>query len=159
MNKDYVLLASIYYPNNPVSCLGDPSVYGNLSWLNGSVSQADLDAKFIQEYKIKKITEVDAKTVQLIGQGFNFDNETFSLSQAAQINWVGLKTLESLLSWPVSITTKSDDEYQLSQANLDSFIGAGKAVVQTNLDSGRQLKVQINAATTEAELDAIQDNR
>lgn len=109
--------------------------------------------------KATKIGTVDARTGQLIGVGFTFDNTQFSLSANAQINWVGMKTLESLITWPLNITTITDGEYSLSQANLNSFVGTAKGSVQAHLDSGRALKVQINACTTLAAVAAITDTR
>lgn len=159
MIKNYVQLVGEFYPGTIVSCSGDSSVYSNLSWDSSPIPEAELDGIFLSEAKKGRLSEVDTKTVQLISGGFTFDGNQFSLSQAAQINWVGLKSLKSLMAWPVNITTLNDGEYALAQANLDSFIGTGKFVVQSHLDSGRALKSQILATTTIAELDAVEDNR
>lgn len=123
------------------------------------MSQAEKDSLFLSDNKEARRKAIDAKTVQLIGQGFTFDSNTFSLSEPAQLNWVGLKTLEAALTWPVNITTKDDKQYSLTQANLDSFMGTGLAAKQAHLDSGRALKLQVDAATDQATLDAIVDNR
>jgi len=81
------------------------------------------------------------------------------LSIEAQSNWLGLKTLESLLTFPMDVTTKDDQAYNLTSANLDSFVGAAAAAKQGHLDSGRVLKVSIDGAADQAALDAIVDNR
>lgn len=109
--------------------------------------------------KAAKIQAIDMRTVQLIGSGFTFDGSEFSLSANAQINWIGMKTLESLINWPLNITTKSDNQHSLPQSQLNSFVGTAKGVVQAHLDSGRALKVSVNACTTTAEVDAITDTR
>ena len=113
----------------------------------------------LDQLKVRRGTEVDIRTDELIGQGFAFDSKQFSLSLPAQKNWLGLKVLESMLTWPVAITTINDNEYQLAQANVNNFVGAGQMVIQTHLNSGRALKVQISSAANKAAVDAIVDNR
>lgn len=109
--------------------------------------------------KNQRIAEVDAKTQYLISQGFEFDSTQFSLSLPAQVNWSGMMTLQALLTWPMSITTLDDGEYSLAEEDLVAFIATGKTVITNNLDAGRSLKLQIKAATSLTELDAIVDNR
>lgn len=113
----------------------------------------------LENKKNKKIKRIDERTQYLISQGFEFDNNQFSLSEPAQINWLGLKTLQDVVTWPIEITTKSDGAYSLTEANLIYFLGTGKATIQAHLDSGRALKVVIGEATTQAELDAAVDER
>jgi hypothetical protein len=113
----------------------------------------------LDELKIQKKQEIDAKTETLIKLGFVYDSETFSMSENAQINWTNLKLLESALTWPVELTTVDDTAYSLSQANLDAFMSAALTHKQTQLDSGRALKVAVNNAVDKTALDAIQDNR
>jgi hypothetical protein len=123
-----------------------------------SVEEAP-ETQSLEDVQADKIKSIDTKTVSLIGQGFTFDGKQFSLSQAAQLNWLGLKSLEALITWPIAVTTKGDGEYSLAQGNLNYFIGTGKAVVQAHLDSGRALKLQVNAATTVEQVNAVIDSR
>lgn len=113
----------------------------------------------LDDNKKRKIQEIDKKTTEIISRGFIFDGHAFSLSLAAQLNWSGLVTLESLLTWPMTITTIDDGAYSLSQANLLYFIGTGKNLITSTLDSGRTLKIAINSSTTQEELNAIIDSR
>lgn len=113
----------------------------------------------LDEKKAKRIIEIDEKTQELIRIGFTFDSQIFSLSREAQINWLGLKTLESLLNWPVTVTTKDDLEYSLENSNLNNFLGTASLTKQSHLDSGRTLKLEILQATNQTELDAVVDNR
>lgn len=113
----------------------------------------------LDELKAQRNGEIDQKTAALIAQGFLFDSKVFSLSIYAQSNWTNLKNLEELLTWPVDVTTITDEEYSLSQANMPAFVGTAAATIQAHYDSGRALKLQINAASTKAEIDAIIDNR
>jgi hypothetical protein len=113
----------------------------------------------LEELKAVRIIEIDNKTQNIIAQGFEFDSHRFSLSLPAQINWSGLVTLQSILTWPMKVTTWDDMEYTLTLENLLYFIGTGKDVITGAIDSGRALKVEINNATTVEELNAIIDSR
>jgi hypothetical protein len=42
---------------------------------------------------------------------------------------------------------------------VDAFVGTGIGTLQAHLDSGRSLKISVNAATDEAGVDAVVDNR
>jgi hypothetical protein len=117
------------------------------------------DPEVFEQNKKRKIIAIDTRTDQLIKQGFAFDGQQFSLSLNAQVNWLGLKTLEAVMTWPVNVATLNSDQYSLAQANLIPFVGTAAATVQARLDSGRTLKVSLNNATTQAELDAVLDNR
>ena len=64
-----------------------------------------------------------------------------------------------MLTWPVTITTKDDDSYSLVQTDLSSFVGTGMAIKQTHLDSGRNLKISVKAATDINGVNAVVDNR
>lgn len=111
------------------------------------------------EKKALKIKQIDLKTYQLIGSGFIYDGNSFSLSPNAQLNWLGIKALETLISFPLDITTMSDSSYTLTANNVNTFVGTAVYVVQTALTNGRTLKLAVNAATNQSELDAVVDNR
>jgi hypothetical protein len=119
-----------------------------------------IDEEAVLEFeKLKKIEQIDKKTEQLISQGASFDNQVFSLSISAQTNWHVLKTLQASFSWPVEISTKNSGAYSLAEADLNNFVAAMLGTVKARLDSGRVLKVQVNAAQTKQELDSIVDSR
>lgn len=117
------------------------------------------EAESLSELKLKKIAQIDAKTQTFINNGFTFDNTNFSLSPVAQINWVRLKSLENLLTFPTSVTTKENNEYILTHENLEGFLGAGLGSVQYILGGGRTLKVAVNNCVTKEQVNAIVDNR
>lgn len=118
------------------------------------VSQMSLD-----DYKLEKNQVIDHKTQELIGAGFTFDSEVFSLSIPAQINWNTLKNSAADFTWPMDVTTIDDAAYSLSLANLGNFWGTAMITVKTHLDSGRALKASVNAATDKAGVDAVVDSR
>lgn len=138
-----------------------------ISVLGGSISdEAALDAVVsaheavcLSDLKVKKNAVIDARTQELIAQGFTFDGHGFSLSPAAQMNWSGLKTFETLLTWPVKVTASGDVEYSLAQANLIPFVGTALGTVAAHYTSGRALKLQVNACETAAQVEAVVDSR
>jgi len=125
-----------------------------LSALNALISVHELE-----QAKIVKKKAIDDRTDQLIEEGFVYDNETFSFSKGAQLNWIGLEVKKSSLTWPVNVSTKENGEYSLAQADLGAFTDVGMATKQAHLDSGRALKQSVNSATTVAAVEAVEDNR
>lgn len=121
---------------------------------------ADLDA-----YKDLLYKKIDKRTQELISAGFDFDNETFSMSMQAQMNWNRLRTsiltgVLTALDFPRDIATISDESYTLiTITDASDFFAAHVNRLEERLRSGRQLKNQIRQATTKAEVDAISDNR
>lgn len=124
-----------------------------------SIDMIKYNALILNDNKNRKNVKIDEKTQQLISQGFMFNGEYFSLSQSAQINWLGLKILQDTIIWPLQITTKNGDIYSLVEANLMHFLSISNATIQMHLNSGRTLKTTINKTITQTELDAIKDER
>jgi len=156
-----------------VTEFGGISVYGDCVEVLGTAlaDETALDALVsahvapttLADNKVLRCEGIDRRTQELIGEGFEFDSHWFSLSNEAQTNWLGIKTLEGVLTWPMGITGWSEEEndhtYYLSQANLTYFIATGMAVIKAAVDSGRALKMSVVAATTQEGLDAVVDSR
>ena len=68
-------------------------------------------------------------------------------------------TIDGLVT-TLSVTTKDDGEYQF-QTDIDykNFFNTTIAAAKAHYDSGRALKIQVNAATDAAGVDAVIDNR
>lgn len=109
--------------------------------------------------KALKVQAIDARTREIIAGGFAFDGHQFSLSTQAQTNWLGLISLQSMFSWPVSVTTNADTAYSLAQANIGAFVGTGCGTIAAAIGSGRALKIAANAASNRTELEAVVDSR
>lgn len=143
------------------------TIRGDEIVVSGSVvDQAGLDALILNHStyslpraRAAKVAAVDARTREIIAAGFSFDGNSFSLSQQAQMNWLGLVTLQDLFAWPMGVTNDADATYTLSHENLIPFIAAGSGVVAAAVGSGRALKVAANAAANQGELDAVVDAR
>lgn len=161
MDVNYYKVMVESFPNEGVSLLSDadPEVYSNLVFDGAPRTQTELDDLWIDCLRKIKDIEIDKKTVELISAGFSYDSNNFSLSETAQINWLGIKLMQDLLTFPLEVSTKNDYKYSLAEVNVDAFVGTGAAVKQAHLDSGRSLKVDVADATTEAEIDLIVDNR
>ncbi len=113
--------------------------------------------------KHKKNLKIDHRTSELILEGFVYDSKQFSLSMPAQTNWIGLKQAvdEAVLTPPIDVGSKDDkEEYELTAAaDVTAFYGAALGAKKGHLDSGRALKLSVEAATDIAGVDAVVDTR
>lgn len=131
------------------------------------MDQAEKDTRDLarmDELKVAKMAEIDVRTKELIYTGFEFDGERFSASDRAQSNWIGMFTLylAGMLPFPFVISTVDEGQYTLQDATaLQGFIQAFFTYQSSGgpLQSGRDLKAQVQAATTPAELRAVVDDR
>ena len=106
-----------------------------------------------------RIANVNTKTEALILEhGFIYDGATFNLDTASIQKWLALRAMQAELTWPVEVSPRVGS-YSLTEANLSAFLMAGMAVVQGYKDSGRALRLQLEAATTMSEMIDIVDNR
>jgi hypothetical protein len=158
MVKNYQELQAVYYPNNPTTCNGDPTIYADLIWLDQPISQAALDNDFLDYLKKARYVEIDTKTAQLIGAGFPWDGHTFSMSINAQINWSNFPNLPDAI-FPLNIMDILENLYVLSLANKTNFYLTALNFKNTQLQSGSVLKAEIHACTDVACVNAIIDNR
>lgn len=130
--------------------------------------------------KMNKVLAIDARTSQLIKAGFTYDGQSFSMSENAQRNWTALASALGFLIgigcnetactnalamgggyYPIS-TVDEETYYFTSKAAFDGFFNAYLSYQSDPsypLGSGRVLKAQVSAATNQAELEAVVDNR
>lgn len=98
---------------------------------------------------IKK--KIDARTEELILNGFSFGGQVFSLSFTAQINWSNIPNLPESL-FPLPMLDKDGNNYSLACANRMNFyltaVGTKNALIQ----SGNALKTQVNELGTIEEI-------
>ena len=111
--------------------------------------------------KAVKFVSIDDCTAFLISAGFVWAGKTFSLSVAAQLNWSSMASDPSALTYPHTASTIDDLD---SHAFEDEAEIAAAALVATgtrtaHVASGTALKDLVRAATTVAEVEAIEDSR
>ena len=117
-------------------------------------------APTLEQAKEAKKMAIDGRTDELIAGGFPYDSKMFSLSIEAQATWLGMSEAKAYLTYPFEVSTKEGNAYNLADATaVTMFFLTGVNAVKSYIASGRSLKVQVNAATTVAEVDAIVDPR
>lgn len=110
--------------------------------------------------------EIDERTTDLINQGFQYPPTTgwiFSLSQTAQTNLLGLESAADnpAFVYPVNWNSIDDENvYSIADAaTAHAFYLTALGTIRSWKDSGTALKDEVRAATTPAEVAAVQDNR
>jgi DNA polymerase I-like protein with 3'-5' exonuclease and polymerase domains len=121
------------------------------------------DLTNLQELKKWRYKQIDARTGELIKLGFVYSGKTFSLSQNAQINILGLDNAKDdpALTYPISYNTIDDlDSYDVVDSNdIHSMYLTALATKKSATDSGTSLKKQVRDAADVAAVNAIVDNR
>ena len=125
-----------------------------------------VDAARLPEIKRLKFLEVDARTEEIIAQGFEFPPSSgvkISMSVEQQSRIMGMYTLRNdpNLIYPISWNSLDDTtELTLSNASeVEAFYLTGVGTLRAILDSGTAVKDQIRLCTTKACVDAIVDPR
>jgi hypothetical protein len=117
--------------------------------------------KSLVDNRAQRISEIDAKTRELIAKGFEHSEMTFSLSANAQHKITHLDSLKGSLSYPVSVEN-IDSTGQLSLADssdVAAWAEAARARLQVVLDGGASLKQQARDASTIAAVRGVVDSR
>jgi len=134
------------------------------------MGQAEKDvveaAVTLPDYKLERYLEFDARTSELILQGFEFppgSGNIFSLTSTAQSNLLGTYTAKDnpAFTWPLAWPTKLDDyEFVIPDAEtFEAFYLTALGTIRACRDSGTVLKEAVRAATSKAEVDAVVDPR
>jgi hypothetical protein len=108
-----------------------------------------------------KLARIDARTDELVLNGFVYGGKTFSLEPDAKTLWLGMVVAKDMLTYPVRCNTVDDEDYvDLVDADaIVAFYATAMGMVKALEDSGTVLKDQVRAATTMAEVEAVEDNR
>ena len=101
----------------------------------------------LEEVKTFATMEVDRQTAKNITAGFEFDSLLFSMSVEAQINWSDFPNLPSQV-FPLTIMSKNDEEYILSESNKLNFYMSALAHKNQCLQVGNNKKKLIQACET-----------
>jgi hypothetical protein len=124
---------------------------------------AAMEASRLPAAKAERIAAIDAKTAAIVTSGVEVaPGVRISTSLAATQN---LQNFIHFLNMgvaelPQNISTLDGGAYTIANmADIARIAGILARHHETILDAGRQLRAQVLAATTQAELDAIVDNR
>lgn len=109
------------------------------------------DGMTIKQAKQEKFGLIDAKTQELIFQGFAFAGLHWSLSINAQINWTNLPTMPEF-AFPLNMQDMDGTDYVLSYEERMNFYDAAMAAKNTHLQSGNALKTQVSELTNIEEI-------
>ena len=114
----------------------------------------------VGDHKAVCSSSIDAKTADLIAEGFVFDGVTFSLSGAAQLNHAADYMSRATLGPVVYNNIDDTVAYVIPDVpTLEAFYAAAVATIRGHRGTGTVLKDQVRAATTIEEIDAIEDTR
>lgn len=115
--------------------------------------------------KAQRYEQIDARTVELIFQGFTHAGKVFSLSLPAQSYWTNMLVAKDILTatgaFPLRVNTLDDtDAHNIADATeVVTFYATAVGTVKGRLGSGTVLKDQIRAATTVDEVEDVVDER
>lgn len=115
----------------------------------------------LEEAKAEKYAAIDARTRELLSNGFSYDGHIYSLSEAAQLRATGCLAAISLMSFPI-LWNSQDDSYVLEipdATTFQSFAGTMLYYLKNVIDGGTALKTQVRNSTTVEAVLAIADPR
>jgi hypothetical protein len=149
-------------PDNPADTVRAGSV--SITHQNVLVNDGTAKQLTLPNYKLLRFDEIDKRTGEKITEGFEFppaSGNVFSFSANAQSNLLGTYSAKDLLTYPFGWSTKDDHlVYQIADvAEMSNFFLTALGTKKAWQDSGTALKQAVEAATDEAEVDAIIDNR
>lgn len=160
INNETIVKYNIYYYNNN-ELDGPPEFYSyeNQEPIHdirpGYTKVIDLNS--VSSYKDFLIKVIDEHTTELISAGFTFDNNLFSMSANAQINWSNMPNIPSSF-FPLRLSTKDDNVYLLSWENKENFYLTAMGFKHAKLEEGTELIQQVKSCTTIEELEFIMNN-
>jgi len=129
-------------------------------------TNAEIDAGILSKLKLHVAGKINARTDELLQDGFEYppsSGKFFPLDVQTQIRAFGCDYCRNMpeFSYPVVWNT-ANDYYRVELSTPEqvrAFFLTGMATLRAKIDSGTTLKDQIRAATTAAEVLAIDDPR
>lgn len=131
------------------------------------------DDKLLSLKKEIKCRQIARQSKDYIQEGFIFEGVLFSLDPESKIHWLGIQMMiqssspgiNSLISFPYTIsgTDKDSGEPVIHTVNdadhYKSFFVVGMGAESWAVKSGTALEIQAVAATTQSELDTVNDTQ
>jgi hypothetical protein len=132
------------------------------------MSQAEKDVvdasdEYVIPARQKKFDAIDARTDELIGQGFTWSSAQFSNSLFGQSKVDGAYAAKDLTEFTYPIVWNSMDNMTTvsipDAATMQQFFLAALGTIRAHLDSATPLKDQVRAASTVQAVEAVVDTR
>lgn len=143
-----------------------PQEYDDYRTLHRAEYDAWVDARSLSSVKAAKCLAIDARTIELVSRGFDFPPGSgvyFSLSIEAQTRLISAyhSRNEPELVYPLIWNTLDDlDALEIPDSEtMRLFYLQAMMTRRTWIDAGTALKSQVRAATTTAEVAAVEDTR
>jgi len=136
--------------------------YGDVVEMSQS-EKDDVDGYNIDNLMSVKFRAIDNRTMELIDVGFIFDGYLFSLSTAAQSRLMGIDQIRNDVAvvYPIRWNSKDDmDVYEINDADeMHDFYLTAVGTYRVHVDNATNIKDQVRAAVTKADIDTVVDNR
>jgi hypothetical protein len=111
-------------------------------------------------YQRAALAAIDARTAELLADGWTYAGKQFALDPASATIWLGVMVSAAALTYPLEIGCVDHSTYNLTgTGDVQAWYAAGVTRMQTIQTGGVNLKAAIAAATTQAGVDAVIDNR
>jgi hypothetical protein len=123
---------------------------------------AEHDPETLEELKQRRIVEIDTRTTEIVAEGFEYNGLVFSGSLEAQSRIMGaVMGKDNPAAYPMRWMTKDDKAYIdiTDAAMLVEFFATGFMTLKTKITVGSNLKIAINDANSEEEVNSITDPR
>jgi hypothetical protein len=124
------------------------------------------DASLLDMLKTNRYQMVDARTKELIAQGFEFpasSGKIISMSVESQMRILGCEVAKDFpeMTYPIEWQTMDDNDYVsiADSATMHGMFLTGLGTLRARIDSGTAIKQSLADATTKTALDAIHDTR
>ncbi len=121
----------------------------------------------LKKLKDKKTREINKHSDELLNEGMEYSNLMFDMSLEDQKNYLSLYSFKDIFDYtndPPKVHCRNlegnrTDIVFNTQQDLVNFVLAGLGFVKNLIDSGNDLKLQVDNATTVEELNNIVDDR
>lgn len=171
---DYITLIGIEYPNIEVTATEDPEIYENVIWLNplDTISKVDLDARKLLVLKREKTISLSEDCKQIIISGFTSSalgsSMLYDSEEVDQLNLIG--TVSTTAPTPAAASGYDSlyacrdvgtgiKEYRLhTHYQLRQVMSDGAIFKMQQLQKFHLLRIQVESATTEEEINGIKWN-
>jgi len=147
MKQNHLEILGKYFPGSQAHTRGDPAVYTDLIWDSAQISEAELDAAFMTDHKVEKITLFAQLATSDITGGFGSAALGYMHHYDAE--------LEDQLNLIGSVATQSDMVYSCRDytmgyqtVNVGGAVDAATATGYQNDSSGHTAEIKVDGVSS-----------